>query len=167
MTKQFDAIVPKILPLIRMLSSPVDGEVINSVRALLRLLASDGFDIHALTDRIEHGGEAPLSAAEMQKIYDKAYEKGYADGAEHGRRSAVIAAQPIGTFATSVDDGVNGYSWQQIAEHCAANKHLFYGRDLEFVESVAEQLTRFPAPTPKQAPWLKDLFIRKFSGRIE
>jgi hypothetical protein len=79
----------------------------------------------------------------------------------------VIAAQPIGIFATSVDDGVNGYSWQQISQHCLLNKHLFYRRDLEFVESVAEQLTRFSHPKPKQATWLRDLFMRKFGGRIE
>jgi hypothetical protein len=128
MTDKLDTVMPKLLPLVRMISSNVDGEVLNAMRALLRLLAGAGLDIHALTDRIEHGGEAPLNAGEMQQIYDKAYEKGFADGSDHGRRSAVIAAQPIGTFATSVDDGVNGYSWQQIANHCLMNKHLFYGR---------------------------------------
>jgi hypothetical protein len=167
MTEKLDTVMPKLLPLVRRFSSNYEGEVLNAVRALLRLLASVGLDIHALAARIERGGEAPLSAGEMQKIYDAAYQKGYADGAEHGRRSAVLAAQPIGTFATSVDDSFNGYTWQQIAQHCLANKHLFYGRDLEFVESIADQLTRFSHPKPKQAPWLRDLFMRKFGGRIE
>jgi hypothetical protein len=166
MSEKLDTVMPKLLPLVRMLSSSVEGEALNAMRALLRLLASVGLDIHSLAARIEHGSE-PLSAAEMQQIYDKAYEKGFADGSEHGRRSAVGAAQPIGTFASSVDDGVNGYSWQQISQHCLLNKHLFYGRDLEFVESVAEQLTRFSHPKPKQAAWLKDLFMRRFSGKIE
>jgi hypothetical protein len=167
MTEKLDAVMPKILPLMRMLSSNVDGEAFNAVRALLRLLANNGLDIHALTDRIERGDNKPLSAAEMQQIYDKAYEKGFTDGSEHGRRSAVIAAQPIGTFAASVDDGVNGYSWQQIADHCALNKHLFYGKDLSFIEGLPEKIARWGKPTPNQAPWLKGLFIRKFAGRIE
>ena len=29
-----------------------------------------GLDIHALVDRIEHGGDEKLSAGEMQQIYD-------------------------------------------------------------------------------------------------
>ena len=93
MAEKLDAVVPKITPLIRLLSSNAEREVLNAVRALLRLLASVGLDIHALADRIERGGEAPLSAAEMQRIYDAAYQKGYADGTEHGRRSAVLAAR--------------------------------------------------------------------------
>ncbi len=92
MTEKLDAVLPKLVPLIRMLSSTAEREVLNAVRALLRLLAGVGLDIHALAERIEHGGDAPLSAAEMQRIYDKAYEKGFAKGAEQGRRSVVLAA---------------------------------------------------------------------------
>jgi len=167
MTEKLDAIVPKITPLIRLLSSPNEQEAVAALRMLLRLLSKNDLDIHAVADRVERGGGEPLSAAEMQQLYDK----GFIDGAEHGRRSAVLAVQPsrpwheVGT--ASVDDGVNGYPWQQIAEHCALNKHLFHGRDAEFVESIAEQLTRFSTPTPKQAKWLRDLFMRKFGGRIE
>ena len=83
-----------------------------------------GLDIHALAERIEHGGEAPLSAAEMQRIYDAAYQ----DGLCQRRRTwppqrGAAAAQPIGVFAASVDNGVNGYSWQEIAAALRANKH--------------------------------------------
>jgi hypothetical protein len=166
MTDKLDTVMPKLVPLLRMLSSTAEREVLTAVRALLRLLASAGLDIHALVERIERGGDDKLSAAEMQRIYDAAYEKGFNDGTEHGRRSAVLAAQPRGVFAVSVDSGINGYSWQQIAEHCLANKHLFYGKNLDFIESVAEQL-RWRSPSPDQARWLRDLFMRKFHGRIE
>jgi hypothetical protein len=168
MPEKLDAVVPKIVPLIRMFAAPSEGEKLNAVRALLRLLANAGLDIHALVNRIEHGGEAPLSAGEMQRIYDAAYEKGFADGNAHGRRTAVIAAAaPIGTFGASVGSGINGYSWQQIANHCAGNKHVFHGRDFDFVESIAEQLSFRADPSPAQAKWLRDLFMRKFGGRIE
>ena len=167
MREKLNTVVPKITPLLRMLTSSAEGEILNAVRAMLRLLANSGLDIHALAERIERGDDnAPLSASEMQKIYDKGFEDGFTKGADHGRRSAVIAAQPVGTFTTSVDDGINGYSWQQIAQHCLANLHLFHGKDLEFVESIAEQLTRFTRPRPKQATWLRDLFMRKFGGKI-
>jgi hypothetical protein len=167
MTEKFDAVMPQIVKLIRMLSSRTEHEVLAAVRALMRLLTGAGLDIHALADRVEHGGDEKLSAGEMQQIYDAAYAKGFTDGSQHGRRSAVIAAQPISIFAVSVDSEVNGYSWQQIAQHCAANKHLFHGRDFDFIESIAEQLTYRGSPTPAQAKWLRDLFMRKFAGRIE
>jgi hypothetical protein len=167
MTDKFDAVMPKLVPLLRMLSSSAEREVLTAVHALLRVLSNAGLDIHALVERFEQGGDTPLNAAEMQKIYDAAYSKGFTDGTEHGRRSAVLAAQPRGTFAVSVDSEINGYSWQEIAQHCAANKHLFYGKDLEFVESIAEQLTYRSSPSPAQAKWLRDLFMRKFQGRIE
>jgi hypothetical protein len=166
MSEKLDAVMPKITPLLRMLSSTADGEIINAVRLLLRLLAGIGLDIHALVERIEHGGNVPLSAGEMQRIYDAAYQKGFNDGAEHGRRSAVIAGQPIGTFATSVDDGVNGYTWQQIADHLALNKHLFHGHQLKFVEEIPGKLVRYGNPTSRQAEYLRDLFMREFGGRI-
>jgi len=166
MVEKLDAVVPRLVPLIRMLSSTAEREVLNAVRALLRLLANAGLDIHALAERVEHGGNELLSAAEMQRIFDKGYEEGFAKGTEHGRR-AVIAVQPVGMFATHVDSGINGYSWQEIAQHCATNRSLFHGKELDFVESIAEQLTYRDSPTPAQAKWLRDLFMRKFGGRIE
>jgi hypothetical protein len=169
---KFNAIAPKAAALVRMLHpSTKEGEWLNAVRALLHLLASAGLDIHALAARIENDADdasrESLNAAEMQRIYDAAYQKGFAHGSEHGRKNAIIAGPSIGTFNIGVDSGVNGYSWQQIARHCAANKHLFYGRDLEFVESIARQLEWKSRPSPPQAPWLKDLFMRRFGGRID
>jgi hypothetical protein len=167
---KFDAIAPKAAALLRMLTSTAEGEVLNAVRLLLQLLANTGLDIHALAERIEKGGGAAsarqLNAAQMQRIYDSAYQKGFADGSEHGRKNAIIAAPSIGTFNIGVNSDVNGYSWQQIAQHCLANKHLFHGRDYEFIESIAEQLECRPTPSLPQAKWLKDLFMRRFNGRI-
>jgi hypothetical protein len=161
----------KLGDVIRRLSSDKDGEVVSTVHAMLRMLQSCNADIHVLVEHIETGGSnsnsASLNAAEMQRIYDAAYQKGFADGSEHGRKSAIVAGPSIGTFNAGVDSGVNGYSWQEIARHCAANKHLFHGRDYDFVESIAEQLEYKSKPSPAQAPWLKDLFMRKFNGRID
>jgi hypothetical protein len=166
-------IAKRAAALLRMLLAPSDGEKLNAVRSLVQLLAGVGLDIHILAellaDRIEgkSSAAAPLNAAEMQRIYDTAYQKGFADGSDHGRKSAIVAGPSIGTFNSAVDSGVNGYSWRQIAAHCAANKHLFHGRDFDFVESIAEQLEYRGTPTPAQAKWLKDLFLRRFHGRID
>jgi hypothetical protein len=167
---KFDTIATKAAALVRMLISPAEGEKLNAVRLLLQLLANSGLDIHTLAERIEKGSDSEasrtLNATQMQRIYDAAYQKGFTDGSEHGRKSAIVAGPSIGTFNVCVSSGVNGYSWREIAHHCAANKHLFHGRDCEFVESVAEQL-EFRSITPAQAKWLKDLFLRRFDGRID
>jgi hypothetical protein len=162
---ELDNITSKIAPLIRLLSSPVDQEVLAAARALLRLLTSAGLDIHALADRIE-AEDDQLSAAEMQKIYDAAYAKGFGDGAEHGRNAVLAGASPRQGMMRIVSDvGVNGYTWQEIAAHCLSKLHLFIGREAEFVESIAEQV-QYREPSEPQAKWLRDLFLRKCGGRI-
>jgi len=113
MSKKFNAIAGRAAALTKMLTAPSDGEKLNAVRLLLQLLANAGLDIHALAERIEKGSNkngAALNAAEMQRIYDAAYQKGFADGSDHGRKSAIVAGPSIGTFNIGVNSGVNGYS---------------------------------------------------------
>jgi hypothetical protein len=166
-------IAERTAAVLRMFTAPTDGEKLNAIQLLLQLLAGVGLDIHVLAEllakRIEGkpSEPGPLNAAQMQRIYDSAYQKGFADGSEHGRKNAIVAAPSIGTFSIGINSGVSGYSWQQIAQHCLANKHLFHGRDYEFIESIAEQLEFRPTPSPPQAKWLKDLFMRRFNGRID
>jgi hypothetical protein len=165
MTDKFAMISERADPFIRMLSSNVERDVLNSVQALLRLLATVGLDVHDLAEWFKQKYE-PLNAAEMQRIYDQAYAKGFNDGAEHGRKSAVLAGASPCQGVRHFSVGVNGYSWQEIAAHCARNIHVFIGREVEFVESINEQLQFRSEPTEPQARWLRDLFIRKLGGKI-
>jgi hypothetical protein len=170
MSDQFNAIMPKLASRLRMLSSDADREVINAARAVLNILAGIGLDIHALVERLEHGGNEELTAAEVQAIYDKGFADGHSAGAEQGRRSAVIAtARPMGVMDTSdVGPGVNGHGWFEIAQHCAAHKDWIYrDKDRGFIDSVYEQMAfRGKPPTPPQAKWLRDIFNQRFGGRI-
>jgi hypothetical protein len=173
--KKLDVVVPKLVRLLGMLTSNADGEVVNTAHALLQVLTNAGLDIHVLLSRIEHGkheeNDEKLSARAMQQIYDAAYAKGHADGAEQGRRGAVIAAaMPMGMLdTTDVGPGVNGYTWIEIAHYCADNKHrVSRDRDREFIDSVFEQLTSGRRPiSPPQAKWLRDIFKQRFAGRID
>ena len=171
--KKLDAVVPKLVRLLGMLTSSADGEVVNTAHALLQVLTNAGLDIHVLVSRIEHGKHEveKLSAHEMQQIYDTAYAKGHADGAEQGRRGAVIAAaMPMAMLDTSdVGPGVNGYTWLEIGHYCADNKHrVSRDRDREFIDSVFEQLTSGRRSiSPPQAKWLRDIFKQRFAGRID
>ena len=64
----------KIGKLIKMPSSPNDGEVVAAARAILRTLAQEGADIHELATRVEGGGK--LSEADMRRVYDAAFAEG-------------------------------------------------------------------------------------------
>ena len=166
MADKFDAILPKIVPLLKMLGSCTEGEAVNVINALRLKLTNAGLDIYALVERIEKPG---FSEDEMREIYDKAYTEGRTDGVEQGRRSAVIAAAPLlGALADDVGTGINGYSWREIAQHCADNKHhLASNWEREFVESVVEKLTHYySSPTPKMANSLRHIFLNRFAGRI-
>jgi hypothetical protein len=171
MSNQFNAIMPKLASRLRMLSSDADREVINAARAVLNTLASVGLDIHALVERLEHGGNEKLTAAEVQAIYDKGFADGHSKGAEQGRRSAVIAtARPMGILDTSdVGPGVNGHSWFEIAQHCAAHKdRINRDKDRDFIDSIFEQMAiQGRSPSPRQAKWLRDIFNQRFGGRID
>ena len=155
--KKLNALIPKIGPLLRMLSSNADGEIVNAVRALLRVLAAAGLDIHVLVERIEHGEDEKLSQGEMQKIYDKGFADGYSTGVDQGRRSAVIAAaMPMSIFgsiaSSDVGPGINGHSWLEIAQYCATNKHrITRNKDRDFADSVFDQIASGRSPNPPQA----------------
>ena len=190
MPDKLNALMPKIEPLLRRLSvGTPDNEIIIAVHLAQQLLAGNGLDIHDMVERFKtlqqvlaNSGfdnnklaellkNPPLSAGEMQSIYDKGYADGHAVGAEQGRRSAVIAAaMPMGMIdTTDVGPGVNGYSWLEIAHYCADNKHFIArDREREFIDSVFEQLASSRRPiSPPQAKWLRDIFKQRFAGRID
>ena len=48
------SVLPKVASLVRMLASPVDGEVLGAARALGRTLAGTECDLHDLADLIAH-----------------------------------------------------------------------------------------------------------------
>ena len=166
-------ITRKVAAMLRRLGSDTDANVLITIRMLRQVLIAAGTDIHAVADRVEEPPQPPqkITAAEVQAIYDEGYSKGHADGAEQGRRSAVIAtARPMSILDTSdVGPGVNGHSWFEIAQHCATNRDRIYrDKDREFVDSVYEQIAlRGRAPSPPQAKWLRDIFNQRFGGRID
>jgi hypothetical protein len=170
---KLDAVVPKLIRPLRMLSSAADGEVLAAVRVILQVLIAAGLDIHVLVSRVEHGkdDDGKLTAAEVQAIYDKGFADGHSKGAEQGRRSAVIAAaRPMSIMDTSdVGSGVNGHHWFEIVQHCATNRDRIHrDKDREFIDSIYEQIALHGrSPSPPQAKWLRDIFNQRFGGRID
>ena len=71
MTDKFDDLMPKVLPLLRMLVSGTDGEVVNSITALRRILANADLDIHVIVERVEMS-----TVTARQQLYDFGYDDG-------------------------------------------------------------------------------------------
>jgi hypothetical protein len=173
MTDRLDDLMPKILPLLRMLVSGTDGEVVNSITLLRLILSKAGLDIHTVIERVEMS-----TVTARQQLYDFGYADGREDEAEEQRRRNVAASAPKPSIhARGLDDdefdddvgpGINGFPWHAISQHLMANLGRIRAKDQSIVESVYRGLfvQGFHAPTPRQARWIRDIFVRQFAGTI-
>jgi hypothetical protein len=148
----------KLADVIRRLASDQDGEVIASVGALKRMLASCNADLNDLASSVERLATGGLEEAEMNRLFDAGYEKGLADS----RRKQ---AEELAVYGQRLD---GSYDWLAIALFCQRENTRVRG-DVErtFVNDMAARMS-FPGgePTEKQAVWLLAIF-RRLGGRIE
>jgi len=135
-----EPVADKLGKLLKLLSSPRDGEVVAAARAILRTLEGAGADIHELAARIEG---RKLSQAEMQRIYDAAY----ADGKNAAAADAGFSSVDPPSF----------YEMAQEIEH-KANGRL-NEREQEFVADMVRWCAR-REPSEKQAKWLHAIYYR-------
>jgi hypothetical protein len=94
MTRSSDKLaplIPELAPLLRMLGSGAEGEIVNTVRILRRKLAREGADMDAIVDRLE----------KPQTDLHRVFERGRAAG-----RAEMSTAAGGGS---NVGQGVNGY----------------------------------------------------------
>jgi hypothetical protein len=143
----------KVGSLIRLLSSPNDGEVLGAARGLVRTLESAGFDIHALATHVEKANGSGLSEAQMKKLFDAGYAAGVqaAENRQHGS-----------------DDfrGTDGKpTWEAVALFLQRNKHRLDLKHHEFIDKVAAQTVWGDEPTERMHKYLHSLFY-KLGGKI-
>ena len=67
----------KLGNLIRRLGSNNDGELVATVHAMRRLLASVGADLHAWAEHTEKANGSGLNEAEAKKIFDTGTPSGF------------------------------------------------------------------------------------------
>jgi hypothetical protein len=145
-------VVAKLCLVIPRLSSSSDGEKIATVNAMLRLLASCGADIHALTAHIASGGG--LSDTDKQKI-ESAIKSARVNGYAEGVRAAEARFRPDGKLefnevALFVERQIN---------RLPPDKH-------EFIHKMAIYARQGLEPSPKQGKFPFDLFVQYLGGRI-
>lgn len=147
------SIAPKLANLIRRLSSDQDGEVIATARAMIRMLAGIGADIHDVAARIEHSGNGALSEREMQEIFDAGIKEGVRQVEQKMRANQLQRVVP--QFPSAAD----------MAMHCYRNiDELRSDWEREFVVNMAGW-TRTRPLTVKQQAHLEKIYI-KLQGRI-
>jgi hypothetical protein len=147
----------KLGDVIRRLSSSSDGEIIATVHAMRRMLASYGADIHVLADHVENGG---LTDADKQKIrteIENARDLGYAEGV----RAAESKQHGTGAFRNT--DGK--LEWTEVALFVQREKHRLSDRHHEFIDDMASRTVYGREPTPNQHRYLHSLFY-KLGGKI-
>jgi hypothetical protein len=132
--------IEKIQKLIRMLSSPNDGEVVAAARAILRTLEAEGADIHELAARVEGRG---LSQAEMKRIYDEAFRR--------GKDAATVEADFHNTEGPSFHE-------MALAIQREANGRLT-PKEEDFVNDMVRWCAR-REPSEKQGKWLHAIYCR-------
>jgi hypothetical protein len=128
----------KIERLIKMLSSPNDGEVVAAARAILRTPEADGADIHDLADRV---GGRKLSEEEMQRIYDEAFRRGK-DAAHSGFHNT--EGPSFHEMALAIQQNANG---------------RLKPNEAQFVDDMVMWCAK-REPTEKQGKWLLVLYSR-------
>jgi hypothetical protein len=147
----------KLADVIRRLASDHDGEVIATVSALKRLLASRNADLNDLAGAVERLATGGLEEAHMQRLFDAGYQKGLEDAT----RKQVEAE---GAFGLRPDGSPD---WERIALYCQREKGRFKeDRHRQFVDDMASRMTWSCEPTPKQATYLLSLF-RQLGGRVK
>jgi hypothetical protein len=143
----------RIADLVRRLSSPFDGEVIGTVRALLHLLKVNNLDIHAIADPLEEANGKHIPEEQMRKVWDAGYARGVQDteNRQHG------IDEFIGT------DGKP--TWQAVALFLQHNKHRLDLRHHDFIDDMAARTVWGHEPTERQHQYMHSLFF-KLGGKI-
>jgi hypothetical protein len=134
---------------IRRLASDQDGEVVNTVRAMGRVLQGIGADIHDVADRIEHAGNGALSEREMQEIFDAGVKEGLRRAARSNNGISTVTMPPARDMAL--------FCYQHIDKLTSDWEH-------EFIINMASW-TRVKPLYPKQQLHLEKIYI-KLHGRI-
>jgi hypothetical protein len=134
-------VAEKVGKLLRLLSSPNDGEVLGAARALLRTLTSNGLDVHTLAERVERNGFNKNDAQQL-------YQAGFQDGLAQGESRAATFSNIDGTL-----------TWHEMAVWCAQQADRLRDQERKFVDDMAAR-TVWCEPTKKQAKWLKSIHYR-------
>lgn len=147
----------RIALFIRMMGSDRDGEALNAVRALGRLLASNGVGFNDLGDAVEKLATGGLEEGVMQRCFDE----GRRTEREEIERRRAEGEAPIGKHP----DG--SYNWPAILKFCQReHARIRDQKSADFISDIAPRLLYSGRePSPRQGEWILGVFA-KLGGRV-
>jgi hypothetical protein len=134
----------KLAKMIKMLSSDQEGDVINAARAIVRTLNNAGADIHEFAAQVE--GQK-LSQADMQRIYDVAFE--------NGKNAAAVDKGFENT-----EPPIEPPTWHEMATYCCDHDGgRLNEKERKFIDDMVGW-TVYREPSEKQRKWLHALYCK-------
>lgn len=146
-----------IARLIRMMGSDHDGERLNAVRALGRLLAANSVTFTDLGDGIEKLATGGLEESVMQRCFDEGRRTEREEIAcKHVEGEALLGKHPDGS-----------YNWPAILRFCQREQaRIRDQKSAEFIADIAPRLLYSGRePSLKQGEWILGVFA-KLGGRV-
>jgi hypothetical protein len=139
-------LVPKIAKLIPRLATNHDGEVVATVRAIERTLASAGLDLHDLAGALEREPETRTVI-----VYRERAPNSY-------------SCRPPPQWRPSCEEPES--LREQARWCCEQDSELLNAHERNFVKDMFDLLTFGGSPTVKQAAWLRHIHckLRKGTG---
>jgi hypothetical protein len=139
----------KLAGIVAMLSSSNPGDRKNAARLLVKTLQRTGSTFVDLAwfidpDNDQQKDRQIYSEADLQRISKQIYDAAFAEGQQFAQQQAIGSAA----------------DWQKMAEFVARYINELGTKDRDFADGVIGRIRAGVDPSPKQQPWLKDLFVR-------
>src|SRR5262249_15760711 len=118
-----------------------------AVRAIHRVLGEGGCSIHDLVEFIKYsdGKKAGnYSEADLQQLTKQIYDAGFAEGQQFAQQQAIGSAA----------------DWPKIVAFVVQYVAELDSRERDLVKSVQLRVNVGDEPSPKQAKWMKDIYVR-------
>ena len=146
----------RVADLVRRLGSDFPGEVVATVNALGRLLASRGVTFTDFGDAVERLANGGLEEDAMKRVFAAGYARCKAEfDSRHAEAQAVFGLRADGST-----------DFEAIALHLQRNKHRFEAKHHEFIDDMSSRMAWGREPTEKQGKYLISLF-RRIGGRMK
>jgi hypothetical protein len=141
----------------RMLDSVHEGEALNTIAAMKRVVTARGFTFSDIAVLLENWSGEEIEAkkysdTEAEAIYTKGIEKGRAERPQQ---------EPTEFF-----DGNNQPQWHAIALYCQRHYERLEQKHREFIDDMAGN-TVWRTPTEKQGKYLLSMFYRLGRGKLQ
>jgi hypothetical protein len=143
-------IAKRIATLFRLLGSNFEGEVLNVVAAMERLLAAEGLAFHDIATVIENAN----GEIEQLKYSDSDAEVIFNRGVEKGRTESCARV-----LSTDYFDEDGEPRWLEMANYCQTNpaKTRLKPNEQEFIDEMPAKL-RWRAPSSNQGGFMLSIF---------